>query len=184
MQLHPHCAVNPCLCPGFCMEDWSVLVCQSSSISQSESLDVSVCPVGLGRTRLSLSWLGLTNKRRDECLQLDGGWTVSETFRCRGLGLVFRGTAETSSPPWKHAGLEQKENYGLDLQISWSFWTGLLKTHNALVDLYNCCLLPFPCFSFHAVKKRVFGLDVALRRDAHTEAGQQRETGGHVLYDL
>lgn len=31
----------------------------------------------------------------------------------------------------------------------------LLK-HNALVDLYNCCLLPFLWFSFQSVKTRVF----------------------------
>ncbi len=44
-----------------------------------------------------LSWFGL-NKKRDECLQLDGGKTVNEKFRCRGLSLVFRGTAEMFWP--------------------------------------------------------------------------------------
>lgn len=146
------------------MEDWSVLVCQHQPIRVPGNVCVRL---DLDGPTSLLIW---TNKKRDECLQLDSGKTVNEKFRCRGLSLVFRGTAQVLSPA-KHVGLKQKVNYELDLQFSWTCWTGLLK-HNALVNLYNCCLLPFPCFSFQSVKMRVFGLKVALRTDIHTEAGQ------------
>lgn len=156
------------------MEDWSALVCQSSSISQSESLESPESSwTGMDGPSSVLIW---TNKKREECLQLDGGKHVDMMkYRCSRLSHVWGGTAEF--PPENMLADTKKESklwtYELIFPISWTCWTGLLK-HNALVSLYNCCLLPFPCFSFHFVKMRDFRLKDALRTDIDTEAGQQR----------
>lgn len=157
---------NLYLCPGFCKEDWSVLVCQRQPIRVPGNLCVQL---DLDGPASLLIW---TDKKRDECLQSDGGKTVIEKFRCGGPGLVFRGTAEKFSPA-KHVGLKQKEKP--------EFWTWFPE--RAELDFWNtmhwsicttvvCCR--FLVFSFRSVKMKVFGFNVSLRTDIHTEAGQRR----------
>lgn len=111
---------NLFLCPGFCKEDWSVLVCQRQPIRVPGNLCVQL---DLDGPASLLIW---TDKKRDECLQSDGGKTVIEKFRCGGPGLVFRGTAEMFSPA-KHVGLKQKEKPNSELDflnvLNWTFET-------------------------------------------------------------
>lgn len=81
---------NLFLCPGFCKEDWSVLVCQRQPIRVPGNLCVQL---DLDGPASLLIW---TDKKRDECLQSDGGKTVIEKFRCGGPGSSSEGLQRSS----------------------------------------------------------------------------------------
>lgn len=93
--------------------------------------------------------LTLTNERKaGKCRRLDVWKTVVMTTDAEG---------DWASPEsWTET---ERVTFGRQTDISCSCWTGLLE-HDALVRLYNYCLLRFlVClFFFYFVKIRAFGL--------------------------
>lgn len=148
------------------MEDWSLLVCQSSSISQSEPLEISVSSwTGMDPP---LCWFGLMKGGK---VFAGGRW---ENCQCRGLSLIWKGTAKMFSPANTSAETKRRArimNFALQNFLTLTNWT--FKKHNALVDLYNC---RFCCRFFVSILSKL-GFWIKRRpqdRYTHREEGQQR----------
>lgn len=167
---------NLCLCLGLWMEDWSVLVCQPSSISWSESLEISVSSwTGMDPP---LCWFGLMKGGKVFAV----GWWENcrqEVQMQRTQPRLRRDRRDVLA--CKHVAGNKRRALILNsiLQISWTCWTGLWKhkcTGQFVQLLFAAVFLVFPSI---LSKWRFFGLKVALRIDIHTEAGQQRPITEH-----